>query len=97
MVRVKPRSWWHVWSTPLRAKKEKGQRGWSCDIEADYCPDIAKNILLEYEKPQEERDTSRMVGLYAAVASYLPNSQLTPMPLRVLKATRDSISYLQVS
>ncbi|OJA12500.1 hypothetical protein AZE42_12108 [Rhizopogon vesiculosus] len=97
IVRVQPRSWWHVWSTLLRAKKEKGQCGWSCNIETDYCPDIAKNILLEYEKPHEERDTSRMVGLCAAVTSYFPNSQLTSMPPRVLKATRDSISYLQVS
>ncbi|OAX34690.1 hypothetical protein K503DRAFT_868760 [Rhizopogon vinicolor AM-OR11-026] len=96
-VCVQPRSWWHVWSTLLRAKEEKGQRGWSCNIEADYCPDIAKNILLEYEKPQEERDTSRMVGLCAAVAPYLPNNRLTLVPLHLLRATRDSISCAQVS
>jgi hypothetical protein len=53
--------------TTLRPKK--GHHGWSCDIEADYRPDMAKNILHEYEKPEGEREVSRIVGLHPAVAS----------------------------
>jgi hypothetical protein len=58
--------------TTLRPKK--GHHGWSCDIEADYRPDMAKNILHEYEKPEREREVSRIVGLHPAVASYLEQS-----------------------
>jgi hypothetical protein len=49
---------------------KKGHSGWSCDIQADYCPDIAKNILLKYQKPEGEREASRTAGLQAAVTSF---------------------------
>jgi hypothetical protein len=51
-------------------RPKKGHHGWSCDIEEDYRPNIAKNILFEYEKPACEREVSRIVGLYPAVASF---------------------------
>ncbi|OJA12894.1 hypothetical protein AZE42_12237 [Rhizopogon vesiculosus] len=84
-VRVKPRSWWHVWSTLLQAKKEKGQRGWSCNIEVDYCPDIAKNILLEYEKPQEEKDILRMVGVVQQWPHIFPTANRPQCPIACQK------------
>ncbi|OJA13088.1 hypothetical protein AZE42_09242 [Rhizopogon vesiculosus] len=64
--------WWHVWTTKLQPKVDDG---WSCQIDNDYCPDIAKSFLLEYRKPREERKVSQMVGLHAAVISYLEELQ----------------------
>ncbi|KAJ8584063.1 hypothetical protein M405DRAFT_482826 [Rhizopogon salebrosus TDB-379] len=65
-VMVKARSWWRFWMTTLRP--EKGQRGWSCDIEADYCPDLAKHILSQ---DPNRRDPPQLIGLRPAAASYL--------------------------
>ena len=67
-VIVRRKSWWCFWRTTFRPKKH--HRGWSCDIEADYCPDIAKDIVAEYRKPARMRELSRSVGLYTALASH---------------------------
>jgi hypothetical protein len=59
---------WHIWTTRM---KPKVCHGWSCQIESDYYPDTARKFALEYEKPQEERKRSQMVGLHGAMVSYL--------------------------
>ena len=59
--------WWHILATKLRPGPGDG---WSCEIEKDYRPEIAKGFLDEYQKPREERRASQMVGLHAAVISY---------------------------
>jgi len=58
-----------IMETKLRQKK--GHGGFSRDIKADYCSDIAKNILLQYEKSRQEREVSQMVGMYPAAVSSL--------------------------
>jgi len=64
-VAVKAKSWWRFWMTKLRP--EEGQRGWSCDIEADYCPDLANHILSQ----DPHRRGQEIIGLHPAAASYL--------------------------
>jgi len=63
-MKVKSKSWWHFWTTTLRPKK--GHHGWSCNIKANYHPDIAKSIIHEYEKPVRRK--SQIVGLARALA-----------------------------
>ncbi|KAG2144478.1 hypothetical protein DEU56DRAFT_789791 [Suillus clintonianus] len=58
---IKPKSWWHFWTTSLRPRD--GHQGCSCDIEEDYHPEIAKNILLKHKKLREEMDRSQALGL----------------------------------
>jgi len=66
-VHVRTKSW-HCWNTKFQPKDDDG---WSFQIQNNYHPEKAKGFLREYQKPRAERNASQLVGMRAAVMSYL--------------------------
>jgi len=66
-VHVQTKSW-HRWTTKFQPEDNDG---WSFQIQNDYYPEKAKSFLHEHQKPRAERNASQLVGMRAAVISYL--------------------------